>query len=116
MAKAVGLPQNSYCLFAKVRASLPDSTRAGSCDRKSRTRARRHHAKARTVEEGPQDLNEGAKLCGRMLGAMCLMLQDVLERCASSRTAEDQVEWENDKCEPVLSIHARHWRGSQAGP
>ena len=26
MAKAVGLPQNSYCLFAKVRASLPDST------------------------------------------------------------------------------------------
>ena len=37
MAKAVGLPQNSYCLFAKVRASLPDSTpvcrshRAGAC-------------------------------------------------------------------------------------
>ncbi len=26
MAKAVGLLPNGYCLFAKVRASLPDST------------------------------------------------------------------------------------------
>ncbi len=28
MAKAVGLLPNGYCLFAKVRASLPDSTQS----------------------------------------------------------------------------------------
>ena len=30
MAKAVGIPQNSYCLVAKVRAPLLDSTVATS--------------------------------------------------------------------------------------
>ena len=46
MAKAVGLPQNSYCLFAKVRASLPDSTLALLGDLAQEKTTPRHASRA----------------------------------------------------------------------